>query len=71
MFCSILNALDRHNSEKEWFDNFLLVWINKIKKALKKDGILALNINQFNFSILIIGYNFIVGELAYDLDKFF
>jgi DNA modification methylase len=35
------------NSEKEWFDNFLLVWINKIKKALKKGGILALNINQF------------------------
>lgn len=35
------------NSEKEWFDKFLLVWIDKIHKALRKDGVLALNINQF------------------------
>jgi 16S rRNA G966 N2-methylase RsmD len=47
------------NSEKEWFDNFLLVWINKIKKALKKDGILALNINQFknqNYVYWLLNY---------------
>ena len=29
------------------FDKFLLVWIDKIYTALKKNGILALNINQF------------------------
>jgi len=34
-------------SEKEWFDKFLLVWIDKIYTALRKDGVLALNINQF------------------------
>lgn len=46
-------------SEKEWFDNFLLVWINKIKKALKKGGILALNINQFknqNYVYWLLNY---------------
>lgn len=35
------------HSEKEWYQKFLLVWIDKIYNALHKDGILALNINQF------------------------
>jgi len=34
-------------TEKEWFDKFLLVWIDKIYTALRKGGIMALNINQF------------------------
>ncbi len=34
-------------SEKEWFDKFLLVCIDKIYTALRQDGIMALNINQF------------------------
>ena len=40
-------SISNIHSEKEWFDKFLLVWIDKIYTALKKDGILALNINQF------------------------
>ena len=40
-------SISNIHSEKEWFDKFLLVWINKIYTALHKDGILALNINQF------------------------
>jgi len=34
-------------TEKEWFDKFLLVWIDKIYRALCKGGVMALNINQF------------------------
>lgn len=33
-------------TEHEWYDRFLKRWINQCKKALKKDGILALNIHQ-------------------------
>ena len=40
---SISNAY----SEKEWYEKFLLVWINIIYVALRKNGIIALNINQF------------------------
>jgi hypothetical protein len=40
-------SISNIHSEKEWFDKFLLVWIDKIYTALKKNGILALNINQF------------------------
>jgi hypothetical protein len=40
-------SISNIHSEKEWFDNLLLVWIDKIYTALRKDGILALNINQF------------------------
>jgi hypothetical protein len=40
-------SISNIHSEKEWFDKFLLVWIDKIYSALKKDGILALYINQF------------------------
>lgn len=35
------------NDERFWYDNYLKIWINKCYKALKKNGILALNINQF------------------------
>lgn len=35
------------NDEKEWFDKYLKVWIEKCHLALKYKGILALNINQF------------------------
>jgi hypothetical protein len=34
-------------SEREWYNNYLLKWINICSKALKKNAILALNINQF------------------------
>lgn len=40
-------SISNIHSEKEWFDKFLLVWIDKIYYALRKDGIIALNINQF------------------------
>ena len=40
-------SISNIHSEKEWFDKFLLVWIDKIYKALRKNGIIALNINQF------------------------
>ena len=33
-------------NEKEWYDRFLKVWIDKCYKALKVGGILCLNINQ-------------------------
>ncbi len=44
---SITQSITNIQSEKEWFDKFLLVWIDKIYTALRKDGVLALNINQF------------------------
>jgi hypothetical protein len=40
-------SISNIHSEKEWFDEFLMVWIDKIYIALRKDGIMALNINQF------------------------
>jgi len=37
-----------HNvSEMDWVNLYLLKWIDITKKALKKDGIMAMNINQF------------------------
>jgi hypothetical protein len=39
-------SISNIHSEKEWFDKFLL-WIDKIYIALRQDGIMALNINQF------------------------
>jgi len=44
---SITQSITNIQSEKEWFDKFLLVWIDKIYTALRKDGVIALNINQF------------------------
>jgi hypothetical protein len=44
---SKLQSISGIHTEKEWFDNLLLVWIDKIYTALRKDGIMALNINQF------------------------
>jgi len=44
---SITQSISSIHSEKEWFDKFLMVWIDKIYTALRKDGVLALNINQF------------------------
>lgn len=32
--------------EKYWYENYLLVWMNKCFHALKKGGIIAININQ-------------------------
>ena len=40
-------SISNIQSEKEWFDKFLMVWIDKIYIALRKDGVIALNINQF------------------------
>ena len=40
-------SISNIHTEKEWFDKFLMVWIDKIYIALRKDGVLALNINQF------------------------
>jgi len=36
-----------NRNEKDWYDNYLTVWIKICLKALKKNGVLALNINQF------------------------
>ena len=44
---SMTQSISNIHSEKEWFDKFLMVWIDKIYIALRKDGVLALNINQF------------------------
>jgi len=40
-------SISNIHSEREWFDKFLLIWIDKIYLALRKGGIMALNINQF------------------------
>jgi hypothetical protein len=40
-------SVHNNKSEKYWYDKYLTVWINKCLNALKIDGILALNINQF------------------------
>lgn len=36
-------------NEREWYDNFLTVWIQKCYDALVTGGILALNINQMKY----------------------
>jgi hypothetical protein len=33
--------------ERLWYNNYLKVWINKCYNALKKGGVIALNINQY------------------------
>lgn len=40
---------DRKNGEGEWlwYNNYLKVWINKCYDALRRGGVIALNINQY------------------------
>ncbi len=46
---SIVKIYERGGEEGErlWYNNYLKVWINKCYNALKKGGIIALNINQY------------------------
>jgi hypothetical protein len=38
---------NRDSKERVWYNDYLKVWINKCHDALKKGGIIALNINQY------------------------
>lgn len=44
-----INKEDRKNGEGErlWYNNYLKVWINKCYDALRRGGVIALNINQY------------------------
>jgi DNA modification methylase len=35
------------SGERLWYNNYLKVWINKCYDALRKGGVIALNINQY------------------------
>jgi hypothetical protein len=34
------------NNEEDWYNNYLWKWLENSRRALRKGGILALNINQ-------------------------
>jgi hypothetical protein len=53
-----------HNkNETNWYNNYLKVWINLIYKALKINGIMAFNINQFKHHHFV---NWLINDLRKD-----